>query len=197
MTEIGRIVRLQVQVASLKVGERPHRRYDLGGLRAVPALAVEAGGVVGLDPGRPPVMDVHHRDHPAAKFREADGNGLSLGFTSHYVAIRRRFGPHLADGEAAENILVATDRPWTERDLAGGLVIATAAGERVRLGRVNVATPCVEFARFALRFPAAARPDPTVTDALVFLNGGMRGYYATLSGETVRVEVGDRVLLGV
>lgn len=195
MGVIGEIVRLQVQAASLKVGQPPRRRYDLGGLRSVPTIEIDDGGVWGLLANGERVMDVHHRDHPAAKHRPADGNGISLGFTSHYAAMRERFGGHLGDGQAAENVLVATDRPWSAAELAGGVAIVTAGGERVRLGRIAVATPCVEFARFALRFPDDARPDRTVSEALVVLDAGMRGYYAMLDGSPARVRVGDRVSL--
>jgi len=195
MSLIGEIARLQVQVGSLKVGDPPRRRYDLAGLRSVPALRIEPGGVFGLLPSDEWAMDVHHRDHPAAKHRPEDGNGLSLGFTSHYRAMRARFGDHLADGDAAENILVATDQPWSEADLAAGLEIVTGSGERVRLERIVVATPCVEFTRFALRFPDEARPDRRVTEAVGFLDGGMRGYYATPAAAGAELRVGDQVLL--
>lgn len=195
MTLIGEIVRLQVQTESLKVGPRTRRRYDLGGLRAVPALAIDDGGVWGITEDGERVMDVHHRDHPASKYRAADGNGLSLGFTAHYAAMRARFGAHLTDGAAAENIIVASDRAWRADDLGDDLVIATAAGN-IHLCRVNAATPCVEFARFALDFPDEARPDRTVSEAVLFLDGGMRGFYATIKGGEARVAVGDQVSIG-
>ena len=192
MELIGPIVRLQVQPTSLKVEERP-RRYDPSPLRAVPALRLEPAGVTGLDEDGDPVGDVHHRDHPASKHREGS-NGLSVGFTSHYDAMRARFGSHLGDGLAGENILVATERRFTEDDLAAGLVIETTNGEPVHLVHVVVATPCVEFARFALRFPPDARPDRTVSDAIAFLDAGVRGYYATPRSTAV-IRVGDRVFL--
>ena len=193
MELIGPIVRLQVQASSLKVGQSPRRRYDVGPLRSVPALTLEPGGVVGWTETGQRVDDVHHRDHPASKHRDADHNGLALGFTSHYDAMRERFGAHLADGLAAENILVQTDQMLGEDDVAGGLVIETANGARLRLDDPRVATPCVEFTRFALRFPDDAKPDRTVADALAFLNDGMRGYYVAYRGEPARVHVGDRV----
>lgn len=197
MTLIGEIVRLQIQVASLKVGPRQRRRYDLGGLRSVPSLVVDDGGVWGVMADGDRLMDLHHRDHPRSKYRTDDGNGVSFGFTSHYAAMRDRFGGHLADGAAAENVVVASDRPWRLEELIGGLAVERAAGERVGFGRVAVATPCVEFARFALRFPDKARPDRTVSEALIFLSGGMRGFYATVEGGEARLAIGDRVYAGV
>jgi hypothetical protein len=58
-----------------------------------------------------------------------------------------------------------------------------------------VAAPCVEFARYALKFPEGARPDASVTEALRFLGAGMRGFYTTYTGEPAVVEVGARVFL--
>jgi hypothetical protein len=193
---IGEIVRLQVQAASLKVGQAPRRRYDPSPLRVVPALTLDHGGVWGWTEAGEAVPDVHHRDHPASKQR--DGlNGVSIGFTGHYAAMRARFGGHLADGIAGENILVESNRVLGEDDLGGELVVVTGEGERVHLGAVLVAAPCVEFARYALRFPEDARPDPTVTEALRFLDDGMRGYYASYRGPEVRIRVGDRVFVPV
>ena len=194
MEAIGRIVRLQVQLSSLKVGERPLRRYDPAPLRAVPALLLTTGGVLGVAEDGREVLDVHHRDHPDSKNREGV-NGISVGFTGHYAAMRARFGPHLADGIAVENILVETPYSYPEQDLAGGLVIETVGGQAVRLKRVVVAEPCVEFSRYALRYDPADRTDRAVTAALTFLGDGMRGYYASYRGEPASIALGDRVSL--
>ena len=123
-------------------------------------------------------------------------NGISVGFTSHYDTMRARFGEHLLDGLAGENILVRADRPFGEVDLAGGLLVETAGGATARLDRVIVATPCVEFTRFALRHPDDARTDRAVKEALIFLDGGMRGYYTRYSGDPVAIRPGDRVYRG-
>jgi hypothetical protein len=191
---IGTIVRLQVQESSLKVGDKP-RRYDPAPLRSVPAISLSAAGVVGLAENGGTIVDVHHHDHPASKNRGGE-NGISLGFTPHYLAMRQRFGQHLVDGIAGENILIAVDRRFQEEDLADGVVVEGADGGRLKLRQVIVAAPCVEFSRYALKFPDGARPDASVTEALRFLDAGMRGFYATYAGEPAVVEVGARVLLG-
>jgi hypothetical protein len=82
-----------------------------------------------------------------------------------------------------------------EHDLMPGIVILTGDGRQIRLGDVFAAAPCVEFSRYALRFPDDARPDETVADALRFLNDGLRGFYASLRGPAVRVALGDRVFV--
>jgi hypothetical protein len=193
MREIGKIVRLQIQTASLKVGERP-RRYDPAPIQAVPELALAPEGVFAVDDAGRVTLDVHNAEHPASKNRM--DNGVSLGFTSHYLTMRERFGDHLADGIAGENILIATDRAFAEAELTAGVVIVGEDGRRIALRDVIVAAPCVEFSRFALRFPDDARPDATVTDALKFLHNGTRGFYASYEGEPAVVRVGDRVCLG-
>ena len=193
MRYIGTIVRLQVQDSSLKVGTKP-RRYDPAPIRSVPAISLSPSGVIGLPVAGETIVDVHHHNHPASKNRDGE-NGISLGFTTHYAAMRDRFGEHLSDGVAGENILVAVDRPLSAVDLDGGVGIEGADGRRLELRPVIVAAPCVEFARYALNFPDGARPDATVTEAVRFLDAGMRGFYATFVGEPAVVEIGSRVFL--
>ena len=193
MRLIGTIVRLQIQESSLKVGDKP-RCYDPAPIRSVPAIGLSAAGVVGLVENGESIVDVHHHDHPASKNRRGE-NGISLGFTGHYREMRQRFGQHLADGIAGENILIEADRQFREEELAGGVVVEGTAERQLELRPVIVAAPCVEFSRYALQFPDDARPDATVTEALRFLDAGMRGFYATYSGEPDVVEVGARVFL--
>jgi hypothetical protein len=195
MRFIGSIVRLQVQTVSLKVGQAPQRRYDPAGIRAVPTLELNDGGVQGWTETNEPLADVHHRDHPASKNRGGE-NGISLGFTSHYDEMRYQFDQHLIDGIAGENILVATDRHIDATDLVGDVVIATADGRHLHLTNVFPAAPCVEFSRYALRFPDDARPDETVTAAIRFLNDDMRGYYCAYAGAPERISLGDAVFVG-
>jgi hypothetical protein len=190
---IGTVVRLQIQESSLKVGVKP-RRYDPAPIQSVPAISLSATGVVGLAENGESIVDVHHRAHPSSKNRDGE-NGISLGFTAHYLAMRRRFGEHLRDGIAGENILIEVDRQFPVEDLANGVVVEGTGGMPLELRPVNVAAPCVEFARYALRFPDDTRPDATVTEALRFLDAGMRGFYATYEGESAVVETGARVFL--
>ncbi|HEX2325064.1 MAG TPA: hypothetical protein VHQ00_06665, partial [Chloroflexota bacterium] len=147
MELIGTIVHLQVQRSSLKLGERPRRWFDPSPLLPVPALSLSPDGVVGLLPGEAPVVDVHNREHPET--RHGSGNGVSLGFTSHYAGMRSRFGERLADGIAGENILVQTERDFARGDLPSRVTIEGAEG-LVRLEGVRVIEPCVEFSRYAL-----------------------------------------------
>jgi hypothetical protein len=190
---IGTVVRLQVQESSLKVGDKP-RRYDPAPIRSVPAISLDPTGVIGLAENGETLLDVHNHDHPSSKNRGGE-NGISLGFTAHYLAMRQRFGQHLADGIAGENILIEADRQFPLEALAAGVVVEGTGGRRLELRPIIVAAPCVEFSRYALRFPDGARPDAAVTEALRFLDAGMRGFYATYTGEPAVVEIGARVFL--
>jgi len=193
MQLIGAIVRLQVQEASLKVGAKPPRWYDSTPLRTVPTLRVGADGVIGLAVDGTEILDIHNRTHPASKNRDGT-NGVSVCFTGHYAAMRARFGDHLGDGVAGENILIAFDGTIGEDDLAPGLLVETTGG-LVTLDKIFVATPCVEFSRFALKQAPATPPGRAVTDALVFLREGMRGYYASPRQDPATLTLGDRVFV--
>jgi hypothetical protein len=193
MREIGRIKLVQVQRSSLKAGERPYRYYDPTPLLVVDGLLLSPEGVVGVAADGQRVIDVHNVGHPASKNHQGV-NGISIGFTGHYQAMRERFGPHLADGCAGENILVEAGPTFALSDLGSQLAIETAGGAIVHLAALMVAAPCVEFSQFAAsqgeRLPAEA-----LKATLQFLDEGMRGFYTSLAGDPADaiVRAGDRV----
>ena len=203
MELIGHIVRLQVQRSGIKVPSAPGaaypESYEPEALLEVPAVELTAAGVIGLTADAGPeaqverMLDVHHTRHPAS--RNSRGvNDVSVGFTTHYAAMRGRFGTHLADGIAGENILVAAGRRIEPADAARGLVIETRDGRQVVLERVVVAEPCVPFARFCLRLASADAPTELVKSSLQFLRRGTRGFYANYPGSAPAiVRLGDRV----
>ena len=147
MDLIGPIVRLQIQRSSLKLGERPRRWFDPAPLLTVPTLELSEAGVVGVPDTNERVIDVHNREHPASK--HGTGNGISIGFTSHYAQMRQRFGDQIPDGIAGENILVETNQGYMASDLPATLIVETADG-LVTLTGARVIEPCVEFSRYAL-----------------------------------------------
>ena len=193
MLFLGEIVNLQVQPVDIKVGDRRKERYTPDTMRSVPRLLVEEGGVWGLDEAGGRVPDVHHRDHPTSKLRGTE-NAISFGLTAHYAAMRDRFGGHLADAIAGENILVATERPAAYEDVAGGLFVETSQGS-VELGQVAVAHPCAPFSRFALGMAPDEPADLRITEALRFLDGGRRGFYVSYRGAPTEIALGDRVFV--
>ena len=191
MRTIGTVTRLQIQRSSLKTGEKPNRVYDPTPLLPVPRLTVTPDGVLGAGAEGGWLVDVHHRAHPETK--NEDGlHGVSVGFTSHYAAMRDRFGERIVIGCAGENIIVAADRTFTYDDLAGGMaIVATDGPERVRLRVLQVAHPCRPFTGWA----SGGRVEAEVLKAhLQFLDGGTRGYYCVGEGAGT-VAVGDRLVL--
>ena len=137
-------------------------------------------GFAGVDEGGNAVPDVHNATHPHSKFR--GDNGLSIGFTSHYAAMRARFGDHLVDGIAGENILVAHDEIVSLGHIASGIVIVRENRE-LRIGPWVVAHPCAPFSKFCLQVPGDTKPDRRVTETLQFLEHGMRGFTATYASD--------------
>ncbi|QBD82326.1 hypothetical protein EPA93_42660 [Ktedonosporobacter rubrisoli] len=194
MREIGSIKLVQIQRSPLKRGEKPHRYYDPSEILTMSSLLLTGKGVIGVISDDEHLLDVHHADHPRSHHQ--GDNGISIGFTSHYRSMRARFGEHLLDGYAGENILVETEEEQTLSDLEGGVTIEIAAtGQLVPLKDIMVAAPCVEFSRFSLKEdnePSAEQ----LKKALQFLNHGKRGFYATLadSASFIEIQAGDRLL---
>ena len=193
MRTIGTVTRLQVQRDSLKTGEKPTRTYDPTPLLAVPALYVSPDGALGGSSGGGGmwVVDVHHRSHPVTK--NEDGlHGISLGFTSHYDAMREHFGNRVEVGCAGENIIATSDRQFTYEDLVAGVAILSPQGkERVRLRVLEVAHPCRPFTGWALGKQVAPEE---LKKHLQFLDGGMRGFYCMSEGLGT-VSLGDSVAI--
>jgi hypothetical protein len=189
MRTIGTVTRLQIQRGSLKTGEKPTRTYDPAPLLAVPRLNVTPDGALGASPDGTWMVDVHHRAHPHTK--NEDGlHGISLGFTSHYAAMRERFGDRIVVGCAGENIIAAAEQRFSYDELAQGVAILSPGGkERVRLKVLQVAHPCRPFTGWAL----GKQVEPEVLkDNLRFLDGGMRGFYCVGEGAGI-VSIGDQV----
>ena len=193
MRTIGTIVRLQIQRGSLKRGDKPVRLYDPAPLLSVPALSVSPDGALGASSSDDEtwIVDVHHRMHPRTK--NEDGlHGISIGFTSHYAAMREHFGDKLTVGCAGENIIAQVDRRVTYDELAGGVAVLSPDGaERVRLKVLEVAHPCKPFTGWALGKQVAPEE---LKKHLQFLDNGMRGFYCAGEGMGT-VKLGDSVAI--
>lgn len=191
MREIGRVLFMQIQRSSLKAGQRPFAYYDPAPLLVVDRLLLEPSGARAMHDGQE-LIDVHNAQHPDSRNRGE--NGLSFGFAGHYEAMRERFGPHLTDGIAGENILIDTPGVLTMADLGAAIVFRGDDGREVRLVELEHAPPCVEFSQFAALSDGPMRPEQTRA-TLQFLGDGMRGFYARLQGESAELRAGDRVFV--
>ena len=186
---VGTVVRLQVQRSRLKPGPKGQRAYDPAPLLAVDAVEVGPRGLTARDG----LLDVHHADHPDSRNVRL-ANGLSVLPRAHYDLLRGRFGPHLVDGSAGENLLLECAGPLAEADLAGTLLLDTVApdggpGAPLELSGAQAAPPCIEFSRWVLGRLAGSDVDDEVQAAMDFLQDGRRGFYLTPSGAG-RVTVG-------
>lgn len=190
---IGRIVRLQVQTQSVKQdlpdGTRVYRPADA--LLQVETLQVDAQGAIVTHNGQT-IIDKHHARHPDSHHNGS--NPISVGFSTHYERIRRRFGTDIQLGMAAENIIVETARFLEEADLTGELAIRGTDGTLTIINDLYGIPPCRPFTIYCLgdQQPEAA----DLKAGLQFLTGGMRGFAGmptNTSPHTLRL--GDEVLL--
>jgi MOSC domain-containing protein YiiM len=187
VTPLGKVVRLQVQSAPLKTGERPNRVYGTAPIVEVEQLLLTPDGAVGVDGAGARILDVHNTAHPATRY--SDGNTVSFGLTSHYARMRERFGSHMVNGCAGENILVETGAPLHLPELGARVGLRSArSGEILEFSTIRVALPCVEFSKFAVRNQGATPAD--LKPVLQFLDEGTRGFYVMAAREGV-VTVGD------
>lgn len=181
---IGNIVALQVQRDRIKikgVEYLPHL------IQRVDEVALSGGGMIGHhDDGW--LMDVHHPFHPTGKGRAE--RAVSFGFTSHYHAMRQRFGD-VPEFIAGENVIVGCDDMVQLDDLAPGVVIRTADGD-IEMMDIAVAEPCREFTSHLLGLAEPAERRDIEPD-IEFLTKGMRGFVAGVEGGPFSVRVGDEV----
>ncbi|HLB45972.1 MAG TPA: MOSC domain-containing protein [Anaerolineales bacterium] len=188
---LGKIIRLQLQRSTLTLGERPNRYYDPAALMSVNELILTPQGASARLSDGELVMDIHHADHPHS-LNDGGENDLSLNFTSHYLAIRERYGSgdHLYNGCGGENILVEMDGRVTLETLSGGMAVRVQPGGLAWLRRVVVAHPCQPFSKYVSRSTEVEM----VKSTLQFLDNGTRGFYCALAHESaVTIAVGDEV----
>ncbi len=192
--EIGRVQFVQVQRDRLKIGQKPDRYYDPAALMVVEALRLTPDGVIGLTASGVQIVDVHHAAHPHTRHRPGI-NGMSLGFTAHYREMRARFGDHLVDGIAGENVIIAVEEHLSPEMLSGRLAMRSAqTGQLFHLTGVLPIPPCSEFSHFAAGGPL---PPEALKDVLQFLDDGRRGFYALLNGQDEAIIRAGDVLLAL
>lgn len=189
MKRIGIIQALQVQRSPMKIVQGNGRVYRPGPLQVVEALYLDQTGIVGTTTDFETVLDVHNETHPQSRFR--GDNKISFGFLPYYADLRGRFGEHMVDGVAGENILVDLHIPPSEFD-GDAVLIEQDGAEPIHFLRVIAAPPCREFSVFCAGYELSAGE---LRDTLRFLNGGRRGYYATLdpSISSCTIRTGARV----
>ena len=191
--EIGKIVRLQVQVRSMKRLEDGVKYYQPEvGLLATDHLHVDQHGASAVVDGET-IIDKHNATHPISHHNGT--NPLSFGFTPHYSEMQAKFGEHVGLGIAGENIIVETERILTDDDFTGEVVVRRADGQIVVVEELYAMPPCEPFTRFCLQLNAPGENAPAVKEGLQFLHG-RRGYVGQPTNDTpITINVGDTVLV--
>ncbi len=173
MRQIGVIKQLQIQSGPLKA----EGFYNPAGLQKVDSLLLSPEGAVGLLDDGTQWIDAHHAGHPRTRNRGM--NPISVSFSGHYQLMQERFGAHMIEGIAGENILVEAAGRFVERDLGRRLAFQNpASGEVIYLDELLAAPPCAPFSHFTLQNPQA--PPEEIKATLQFLDNGIRGFYGTV-----------------
>jgi len=196
MQEIGRVKLVQVQPSGLIIETPSGYFYDVSRRLEVDRLKITPLGIEATSPEGEHVLDIHHISHPDKAY---DNNDLvCIGFTSHYEAMRSRFGEHMVDGSAGENIIIeCEDEIWPE-DLGQGIAIENQdTGQLAILDLVSFAAPCNEFSHFVNQSQAERLPPDKLKETLQFLGNGRRGYLLVLRDgqETASVQRGDKAFV--
>jgi len=196
LRELGKVKLVQLQPNGLIIETPAGNIYDASRRMEVDRLLITTKGIEATTQEGERVLDIHHIDHPAKAYDNSDL--ICIGFTSHYEAMRARFGDHMEDGIAGENIIIDCQEEIWPDDLGERVMFENkATGRQVWLNVVSFAAPCKEFAHFAAQSLDKQLPAETLKEALRFLNNGRRGYLLVPSDgqEPAEVRPGDRVYL--
>ena len=192
--ELGRVKLVQLQPSGLIIETSSGYFYDASRRVEVDHVHITSKGIEATLPEGEHVLDIHHIDHPDKAY---DNNDLiCIGFTSHYDAMRARFGEHMVDGIAGENIIIEYGQEVWPEDLGSQIVIENIdTGHKTLLDVVCFAAPCDEFSHFAAQSQQERLPAVELKSTLKFLKNGRRGFLLVLSDgqETATAQPGDRV----
>lgn len=196
LRELGRVKLVQVQPSGLIIETPSGYFYDASRRVVVDRLHITPLGIEAATPAGEHVLDIHHIDHPDKAYDNDDL--VCIGFTSHYDAMRARFGEHMVDGIAGENIIIEYEKEVWPPDLGRQIAIENQeTGRKTLLDMVSFAAPCREFSHFAARSQHEQLPADKLKATLQFLGNGRRGFLLLLSDgqESATVRPGDRVFV--
>ncbi len=194
LRELGRVKLVQIQPSGLIIDTPSGGLYDASRRVEVDRLLITPLGIAATTPEGEHLLDIHHVDHPDKAYDNDDL--VSIGFTSHYEAMRVRFGDHMVDGAAGENIIIEYEEQVWLADLGQLMAIENSESRHKTLFDVmNFATPCEEFSHFAANSQESRLPAGQLKATLQFLGNGRRGFLLVMRDgqETAIVRTGDRV----
>jgi len=196
LRELGRVKLTQVQPSGLIIYTSSDSTYNPSQRVEVSRLRITPQGIEATTPDGERVLDIHHTAHPETRYLGDDD--VLIGFTSHYVAMRARFGEHMLDGIAGENITIEYEHEVWLEDLGQQIAIVNPeTGRQILLDVKDFAAPCAEFSHFAARSPHERLPADKLKATLQFLGNGRRGFLLVLSDgqESAEVQPGDSVFV--
>jgi hypothetical protein len=191
---LGKVKLVQLQPNGLIIETPSGSFYDASRRLEVDQIQIKPEGIEAISPGGEHVLDIHHINHPDKAYDEDDL--ICIGFTSHYKAMRERFGDHMVDGVAGENIIIEYNQEVWLDDLGQQIAIENiATGQRTLLDVLSFAPPCEEFSQFVTKSQHKNLPAAKMKSTLQFLNNGRRGFLLVLEAgqEKATVQAGDRV----
>lgn len=192
--KLGKVKLVQLQPSGLIIETPTGYFYDASRRVEVDRILITSRGIEANNPDGERVLDIHHLDHPDKAYDDDDL--VCIGFTSHYEAMRARFGAHMVDGIAGENIIIEYDEDVWIQDLGRQIAIENAeTGYQTILDVVCFAAPCEEFSHFAAQSQHERLPSRELKAILQFLNNGRRGFLLVMQEgqDAATVQPGDRV----
>ncbi len=193
MQKVGTIKFVQIQRESLKLIQNPSDEaiYQTSPLEKVKQLRITDKGFIGIGTYGQELVDVHNESHPQSRYR--GDNKLSFGFLQNYERMRGRFGDHIKDGYAGENIIIDADIDILNLDYKRRFFFKHE-DSLIELKNVIPAPPCRPFSVFCLIVPQCA---DDIKGALQFLSKGTRGYYAeaVTANDSFVIQAGDELLV--
>lgn len=193
---LGYVKLTQLQPTGLIINTPSGEFYDPSRRVVVDSLQISPLGIEAITPDGKQVLDIHHIDHPDKKYDNDDL--VCIGFSSHYAAMRARFGEHMVDGVAGENIIIQAEKEIWPEELGQRIGFESSeTGDITFLDVVKFAAPCEEFSHFAAQSQHQRLPAAELKATLQFLGNGRRGYLLVLSDgqEPVIVQPQDRVFV--
>jgi len=192
--ELGTVKLTQLQPTGLIIETPTGYFYDASRRVVVDTLKITPQGIEAITTNGEHVLDIHHINHPDKAYDEDDL--VCIGFTSHYDAMRERFGDHMGYGVAGENIIIEFGEEVWPEDIGQRIGIENQdTGEVAILDTVRFAAPCNEFSHFAAQSQQEKLPADELKSVLQFLGNGRRGFLLVLNDvhDAVTVRPGDRV----
>lgn len=196
LRQLGYVKLTQLQPNGLIIETASGYFYDASRRVVVDRLLITPLGIETTTPDGERVLDIHHINHPDKAY---DNNDLiCIGFTPHYAAMRSRFGEHMVDGIAGENIIIECEGEIWPEDLGQRIAIENSdTGALTFLDMVSIAAPCDEFSHFAANSQDSRLPAEELKATLQFLGNGRRGFLLVMSEgqEKTTVQPGDKVFV--